>query len=402
MSRRRVLVLNHFAVPLGEPGGTRHTELFSALPGWEHLIVAARTNPSTRKVQKDQPGFRFVPVTPYSGNGLARVANWTSYAASATARSLVSVRHRPDVVYASSPHLLSGLAGAVVAAVFRTPFILEIRDMWPKVLVDMGQLSETSPIYRVLSGLESWLYRRADRIVVLANGVSRSLAEAGVPAEKVRLIPNAADPEYFDTDTSRDTARQAYGFTKVTFVYTGAHGPANGLDLLLDAAASLPEDVEIVLVGDGISRPALMERATGMALRNVRFLDPVPKSEMPRLLRAADVGVHCLADVPLFHYGVSPNKVFDYMAAGKPVITNTPGDVAALVESADAGIAVPPTGLADGITSMARAGIQERSRWGANGRKFIGENQSRRVMARRLSDLLDEVFPPSSPLDSGS
>ena len=391
MSQRRVLVFNHFAVPLGEAGGTRHTELFGALSGWEHLIVAARTNPSTRKVQEDQPGFRFVPVTPYSSNGLARVGNWTSYAAAATASSLVRRRYRPDIVYASSPHLLAGVAGAVVAQAFRTPFVLEVRDMWPKVLVDMGQLSETSRVYKVLVGLESWLYRRADRIVVLANGVSRSLTEAGVPVEKIVLIPNAADPEYFDTEISHDTARQAYGFSKLTFVYTGAHGPANGLDLLLDAAAMSPQDIEIVLVGDGVSRPALIERAKGLGLRNVRFLDPVPKSEMPRLLRAADVGIHCLADVPLFHYGVSPNKVFDYMAAGKPVITNTPGDVATLVESADGGIAVPPSGLADGIKRMARASSQERSRWGANGRKYIGENQSRQVMARRLSDLLDEL-----------
>ena len=397
MTRRRVLVFNHFAVPPDEPGGTRHTELFSRLRDWDHLIVAARTNPSTRRAQPNRPGFRFVPVTPYGGNGVARIANWVSYAFTATGRSLVSGGKRPDLVYASSPHLLAGLAGAVVAAFYRVPFVLEIRDMWPKVLVDMGQLSASSPIYRLLAGLESWLYRRADRIVVLADGVAKSLVETGVPAEKITVIPNAADPAYFETDLTREQARSAYGFEKLTFVYTGAHGPANGLDLLLEAASTISDDdVEIVLVGDGVSRPALMEQAKALGLTNVRFLDSVAKREIPRLLQAADIGIHCLADVPLFHYGVSPNKVFDYMAAGKPVLTNTPGVVSALVETADAGLAVSPGLLADGISRMTKAGEEQRATWGSNGKRFMSENQSRQAMALRLRELLDELVPGQS------
>ncbi|MCO1653879.1 glycosyltransferase family 4 protein [Pseudonocardia humida] len=393
MTRRRVLVLNHFAVPVGEPGGTRHTELFGALPGWDHLIVASRTNLSTHRTQRDRPGFRFVPVTPYRSNGVARIGNWMSYAVMAVVASLLDVRRRPAVVYASSPHLLAAAAGAVIAAASRAPLVLEIRDLWPKVLVEMGQLSASSPICRALAALESWLYRRADRIVVLADGVARSLEQAGVPVEKITVIPNAADPEYFDTEVTRDDARARYGFDRLTFVYAGAHGPANGLGLLLDAAAVIGDDIGIVLVGDGVSRAALVERAVTEGLTNVRFLDPLPKAEMPRLLHAADIGVHCLADVPLFHYGVSPNKLFDYMAAGKPVITNTPGDVAALVTDSGGGIAVSPSGLAAGISRMAEAGADQLSRWGCNGRRHIRENQSRQVMAKRLNAMLDTLVP---------
>ena len=267
--------------------------------------------------------------------------------------------------------------------------------MWPKILVEMGQLKTSSPIYKVLAGLESWLYRRADRIVVLATGVSRALVEAGVPADKISIIPNAADPEYFDTDLTREQARAEYGFDKLTFVYTGAHGPANGLELVLEAASTMSdENVEIVLVGDGVSRPGLMDQASMLRLTNVRFLDPIAKAEIPRLLQAADVGVHCLADVPLFQYGVSPNKVFDYMAAGRPVLTNTPGDVTALVEHAEAGLAVSPDGLAKGISLMVKAGEIRRLEWGANGRRFMSQHQSRQAMARRLNDLLDELVIP--------
>jgi len=205
------------------------------------------------------------------------------------------------------------------------------------------------------------------------------------------LIPNAADPSYFESELSREQARNRYGFGKTTFVYTGAHGPANGLQLLLDAAAAAGDSADIVLVGDGVSRPGLIQRAREMGLTNVRFLDPIPKSEIPDLLCAADVGVHCLADVPLFHYGVSPNKVFDYMAAGKPVLTNTPGDVAALVEGAHAGVAVQPTKLSDGIRQMLSVGAPQRATWGANGKSFIAREQSRQAMAARLHTLLDSV-----------
>jgi glycosyltransferase involved in cell wall biosynthesis len=399
MSRRRVLVFNHFAVPLGEPGGTRHTELFSQLHGWDHLIVAARTNPSTRKAQQDRPGFRFVAVTPFSNNGLARIGNWISYAIAATWTSMVNLRRHPDVVYASSPHLLAGVAGAVVAGLFRVPLILEVRDMWPKILVDMGQLKTSSPVYKILARLESWLYHRADRIVVLADGVGKTLVETGVPANKITLIPNAADPEYFETGLTREQARAAYGFEKLTFVYTGAHGPANGLELLLEAASTISEpSVEIVLVGDGVERPNLIRQSIALKLTNVRFLDPIPKAEIPRLLQAADVGVHCLADIPLFHYGVSPNKVFDYMAAGRPVLTNTPGDVRGIVELADGGLAVSPHGLADGISQMVHAGEVKRLAWGTHGRRFMSQRQSRKAMICRLNTLLNDVVPPKDNL----
>lgn len=388
---KRVLVLNHFAVPAGEPGGTRHTELFGALTDWDHVIVAARTNPSTRKRQADGPGFRFVPVLPYRSNGLARVANWVSYAVSATGASLAIARRRPDVVYASSPHLLAGVSGAVVATLFRKPLILEVRDMWPQVLVDMGQLDEGSAVHRVLSALETMLYARATRTVVLANGVAQALRQKGVEPDRIAFIPNAADPESFDVDEPREAARAAYGFDRATFVYAGAHGPANGLDLLLDAAATLEPDLaEVVLIGDGVSKPALQQRARALGAP-VRFLDPVPKTEMPRVLHAADVGVHCLADVPLFRYGVSPNKVFDYMAAGKPVLTNTPGEITQLVHDAHSGVSVQPQDLADGLRQMLTADDEQRMSWGSAGRQYMAQHRSRRAMAARLQQLLDDV-----------
>ncbi len=308
---RRVVVLNHFAAPRGAPGGTRHVELFGRLRGWDAIVLSSRVNYFTRSASRlDDQLFRTVPVLPYQGNGVARILNWASYAVAA----LVAAARlpRPDVVYASSPHLLTGLAGWALARLRRASFVLEVRDLWPVVLVEMGQLSAESWLYRVLKGLERFLYRRADVIVVMADGVRRQLVEGeGVPPDRVFLIPNGAEPEDFEPPAAPDELKKRYGLAGTVFAYTGAHGPANGLQALLDAAAEVKDElpyVRFLLVGDGVAKRSLVERAEAEGLDNVVFREPVPKNEMAALLGAVDVGLHVLADVPLFRYGVSPTS----------------------------------------------------------------------------------------------
>ena len=381
---KRVLVLNHFAAPRAQAGGTRHVELFSRLTGWEYSIIAARLNHQTGLRQDREEGFVPVPVLAYRSNGVRRILNWLSYALSALVYGLCS--RRVHVVYASSPHLLAALAGYVVASVRRVPLILEIRDLWPQILVDMGHLSEKSAIYRSLSALESFLYSRADHIVVMAEGSRTALLKRGVPADSISYIPNGADPEDFRPSASRTELRIRYGFERFTAVYAGAHGPANGLDLLLDAAEQLNSmPIDIVLVGGGVEKPHLMEAASARRLSNVHFLEPIPKHEVPDILHAADVGLHVLADVELFRSSISPNKVFDYMAAGRPVLTNCPGLVSELVESAECGLAVEPSGLAWGLKQLSQDGT---GKMGQSGVEWITKHQSRTAMAQRLLSIL--------------
>ncbi len=385
---KRVLVLNHFAVPPGASGGTRHTELFSRLSGWSFLIVNASTSAGVPVKERTGSGFLSVWASPYSSNGMRRILNWGSYATTAVAR-LWNGR-RPDVVYASSPHLLAGLAGLILARRWKVPLILEVRDLWPQVLVDMNQMSSDSPIYQALEQLEALLYAQANMIVVLAQGTSDTLERRGIPREKMTFIPNGADSADFSVSEPCDILRTRYGFNRFTCVYLGAHGPANGLDLLLDAAGELRgEDLDIVLVGKGLDKDRLVITARERALGNVRFLDAVPKSEVKSILAAADVGLHVLADVPLFRYGISPNKVFDYLASGLPLITNVPGEIGDLVTNSGGGLVVEPTGLADGIRLLRAAAPDELSEMGARGRAFLDANQSRTAMAARLQELLD-------------
>lgn len=396
---KRLLLLNHFAAPRGAPGGTRHVELTERLTGWQTIVVTANRNYFTDATVEAFPAahrtveHRTVWTAPDTGHGISRIVNWTVYAGGALIAGLRGPR--PDVVYASSPHLFAGLAAWAVARLRRAPFVLEIRDLWPRVLVDMGKLSAGSAVVRALRAVEVFLYRHADRIVVLADGVRRVLVEEeGVPADRITDIPNGADPDDFAPPATREELRRQFGLIGFVVAYTGAHGPANGLELVLDAADKIARDLPDVcflLVGDGVVKPELLRAARERELDNVVFMDPVAKDRMPALLGAVDVGLHVLADVPLFRYGVSPNKLFDYLAAGLPVITNTPGEVGSIVEEARAGIACQPGGIADAVRDMAAADPAARAEWGANGQSYLARTRSRTALAARLQKLLDEV-----------
>ena len=391
---RHVLVLNHFARPRHLPGGTRHVELFTRLDGWQARVIAGDKGLRGSDWHGRDGLLETVRTVPYSANGIARVLNWVSFGAMSFARG---VRMRPlDLVYGSSPHMLSALSGWAIARIRRVPFVLEVRDIWPKVLVDMGTLQKTSLIYRLLERMELFLYRHADHIVFMAEGVEGHLLAAGVDPDKVSFIPNGADTADFRPSAARDELRERFGFTRVTAVYAGAHGPANGLDLLLAAAKELQTDVPelaVVLVGDGVVKAALQKQVRAEHITNVRFLDPIPKDQMPDLLGAADIGIHCLADVELFRTGVSPNKLFDYMASGLAAVTNTPGICTDFVEASQGGVAVAPTGLADAFRRLAAMTAAERAELGRHGQEFLEANRSRTAMAARLQSLLDELRP---------
>lgn len=396
--KRTVLVLNHFAQPLTSPGGTRHVELFSKLEGWDARVLAADRNLLNGSRVIGNGIVETVRVTPYSGNGPARIANWASYALTALVRALPA--RRVDLVYGSSPHLLAALTAWIVARVRRVPFVLEIRDIWPRVLVDMGALTEASRTYRILHALERFLYRRADRVVILAEGSRAHLTVLGADDKSIVFVPNGADAADFRPSADRDELREHYGFDGVVAVYAGAHGPANGLDLVLDAAAELARsapEVQIVLVGDGAEKQRLQERVSREGLDRVRFIDPIPKTEIPDLLAAADIGLHCLADVDLFRSAVSPNKLYDYMAAGLPIITNTPGEVGSFVEESTGGVAVAPLALAAGLETLATLSAEDRVAMGARARRHLEATRSRTAMARRIEALLDELAPPATP-----
>jgi glycosyltransferase involved in cell wall biosynthesis len=385
-------------------GGTRHIELGRELArrGWRVTIAASdfhvlerayarRTDERDKRIideTVDGVRMRWLWSSAYDRNDNKRIANWLSFA-----RSLVRAPWRddpPDVVLGSSPHLFAALGAWRVARRLRVPFVFEVRDLWPESLGVWGR--RRGPGYWGLWLIARFLYRSAARIVVLARGVQGYLQRLGVPAARLVYVPNGADLDAFQVHAARNGG-------PLRLVYAGAHGPANGLDIVLSAAALLRDEprVRFLFVGDGPAKEALVRHAREENLSNVEFRDPVPKSQIPQLLASCDAGLMVLKDVPLFSFGVSPNKLFDYWGAGLPVICNVPGEVEGWVREANGGIQAADAtaeGLAEAVKVLVVMDPQRRKALGVAGREWARGEHDRSVLAARLDAAMRPLASP--------
>jgi glycosyltransferase involved in cell wall biosynthesis len=323
-----------------------------------------------------------------------RLASFTAFTIAASVAGALG--RKPDVVFASSTPLTIGIAGLATARLKRVPFVFEIRDLWPAVPVELGVLKGGAAT-RSAEWLEQRLYDGAERIVVLSEGARDVLVERGIPAEKLVLIPNAADLDVFRPDVVDAEFRAKHGLeNRFVAVYAGAMGRANGLDQLVDAADALrrwgDNRITIVALGDGGERARLEERAKELGLDNLRFLPAVPKEELAGILGAADVTLTIFAPYPVLETN-SPNKFFDSLAAGKPVVVNLDGWLRRLVEENDAGVWVPAgnaEGLAGALSSLA-ANPDKVEAMGRNARGLAEREFGRDEMADRLAQTLEEA-----------
>jgi glycosyltransferase involved in cell wall biosynthesis len=350
-------------------------------------------------------GVRFVWVRAalYKKNNWRRVWNMLSFVLNFL-RVARLLQLTPDVVVGSSPHLFAPVGAWIVARRHGARFVLELRDLWPQALIDLTGSSEKRLSMRLMRIIEAFLYRKAHQIVVLATGSIRYLVNRGVAESKILYIPNGVHMRHFQSsDASGSTqerlhARDGFGFRRYTIVYTGAHGTANSLSTILKAAKLVAESrdrVEFVLVGDGPSKLELVRESESLGLTNVRFMDPVPKTAVSRLLDAADAAVITLRSAEAFSYAISPNKLFDYMAAGKPVLCAVEGDMANLVTQSGAGMAVPPENpeaLAEAVLRLVQLPDHERQAMGHRGRELVQRDFSREALAIQLSQAMERNF----------
>jgi glycosyltransferase involved in cell wall biosynthesis len=380
-------------MPRTEWGLTRNAELFGRLQDWTTCIVAAdRDHYGQSTFTTTDPLFRLVSVPAYSGAGARRVAGWVLFAVKGIAIGLT--RRRLDVVYGSSPHLLAAVAAWVVSELRRRPFVMEVRDLWPESIVEAGHLRRGSRLHRALVGLERLLYSRARRIVVVTPGWEPHFAELGIDLAKVVVVPNGSDQAAPVTESERDRLRSVHGISGFTAVYAGAHGPANGLDQVLDAAAKLPH-LNFLLLGAGAEKVRLQERAVAEQLTNVTFRSPVPKSELPDVLAACDVGIHVLAPWQLLANGLSPNKIFDYLAVGLPIVSNCREGLRSVVTDGECGRLGEADDLEECLSDVYDASSERRRAWGAHGREVVTARFSRDHSADLLGSVLMDCTDPA-------
>lgn len=407
----RVWWVNQFAVTPDRPGGTRHHEMAAALRnrGRDVVVLASDLDLGTRAytrrrdardrrhLQEDADGvpFVWVPAGSYERNDWRRAASMLVFALHAGLHLLRHVRPG-DVVIGSSPHLPGALTSWAVARLRRARSMHEVRDLWPESLVAV--LGRTNALARVLRVVADLLYRRSDAVVVLARGSGEVAVARGAEPARVHWIPNGVTVDAARAATPDDLSWVA---GQLTFVYAGAHGPANGLDLVLDAAVLLQSSsdpiaasIRVLLIGDGVDRPRLAARVAGEGLTNVVLHEPIPKASVRTLLEASTGGLMVLKDVPLFRFGVSPNKLYDYLAADLPVITNVAGDVADIVTSSGGGIVVDPEDSVAFAAAMRRIAADGWPPGG--GPAYVNEHHDRVRLAERLDGVIDEVLALSA------
>jgi len=294
-----------------------------------------------------------------------------------------------DIVFATSTPLTVGIPGIFARLLRRKPFVFEVRDLWPELPREMGVIK--NPV--VLYGMEilEWIsYHASVGCIGLSPGIVRGIVRRGISQERVVMVPNGCDLDTFDPSTGDAWRPAGVADTDFMVVFSGAHGIANGLNAIVDTAAELKfrgrSDIKIVFVGDGKQKPFLQKRVIDEKLSNCRFLDPIPKTKLAELLRAADAGLMVLANVPAFNYGTSPNKFFDYIAAGLPVVNNYPGWIADLVTQHDCGVAIEPGNarvFADALEQLA----DDRNltmNMGRNARLLAEQEFSRDLLAEKF------------------
>jgi glycosyltransferase involved in cell wall biosynthesis len=306
------------------------------------------------------------------------------------------LRRRYDVIYATSPPLFAGLAGAILSILLRTRLVFEVRDLWPESAVALGELSSPRAI-RLAEYVERFCYRQARQIVVVTRGIAARLRARGISPRRIVLIPNGANVDQFHPAPAEAAAlRQSLGLgDRFVAIYAGIHGVAQGMDTLVAAARLLQDDPDIVLllVGEGPRKAAVRAAQVAGHLTNLRLLDEQPRAAMAGYLSLAGCAIVPLRDDPLFA-GALPSKLFEGLACGTPVVLSAPaGEATAVLAAAQAGIAVPPedpAALAAAIREL-RDHPAEAAAMGARGRAFVAAHYTRREAARRLDEVLSAV-----------
>lgn len=407
---KNIWILNHYAITPDMAGGTRHYDLGRELVrrGHKVTIFASGFDHNTKKYIKVHPkerykiedynGVRFVWLNtiPYHGNDWRRILNMISYGMRVL--SVCRGMEKPDVVIGSSVHPFAVIAAWWLARRYKARFIFEVRDLWPQTAVEMGTIKATGIPAKLLYVWEKFMYKKAEKIIVLLPNAKEYIEKRGIDPQKIVWIPNGVDLERFDKSIHINPSSEAAKVfenckDKFKVVYTGAHGPANGLDTVIDAAYFLfkkLENIHFFLIGDGSEKNKLIKKAEEKKIDNITFLNPVSKSQIPAILQQSDLLLHCLKKLDVFNHGISPNKLFDYLASRKPVIMSakTSNNI---VQESGAGIVVDPgnaEALAKGIVKIQEMSPEGRKKLGANGRAYVEKYHSSKVLAEKLEKIL--------------
>ena len=400
-----ILLVHQAFAALDEPGGTRHFEMARAFVQNGHRVTiitspvsyltgksaAGRVKWKTRETP--QPGLEILRAYTYPAlhrSFFHRLLSFLSFMFSSFFIGL-GVKN-VDVVWGTSPPIFQGWTAWLLARLKGIRFIFEVRDLWPAFAIAM-QVIRNPIIIGASKWLEHFLYKHADQLVVNSPGFIPHVTSRG--GRNVLLVPNGVDPIMFNPDDDGSVFRQDHDLIgKYVVLYAGAHGVSNDLEVVLSAArlTSTQPDIVYVMVGDGKEKQNLMDLADQWGLKNVRFIPPVAKEGMEVVLAAADACVAILKPVELYKT-TYPNKVFDYMAAARPVLCAIDGVIREVIESAHAGLFVPPgnpAALAECVLTLFNNPTSAKQ-MGANARDYVVKHFNRLTIAASMEKILRDA-----------
>lgn len=405
----KIWFIHQHATPPSSPGHTRPYDYARALMklGHDVYVMTSNFNHVTKShdwLQEGEKcrymicdGVKFVWIrTPgYGGNTIKRIWDMIVFAVRIYRGSWSAYIPEPDIVIGSTPPPFGCCAAEIVARRYGVPFVLDIRDLWPETLLQLSNVSRFNPFIILLGWAENYLYNRADSITCVLPDAMEYIAKKAGTEKVIEWLPNGVSNEYFSfKKLNRDNN------APFTVMYAGAHGVANALESILHAAKLVQSmgitgsEILFRFIGQGPEKSKLIRLAEELELNNVQFDEPVPKHEIFGVLESADVLIVTLRNIPLYKYGMSLNKLHDYMSVGKPIIFGA--EIAQNpVEIANAGLSVPPEdshAMAEAVIKLYKMPNDQLEKHGASGQEYITANHQLDGLARRLEVVLENTL----------
>ena len=408
----KVWIINQFANTPELPGHTRQFEIakYLANKDFEVELFASDFNLTERKFKKilkfnlskreslEKVNINWLRVIPYKKNNWIRKLNLISFCLHIFSALFLRgfrnflLNNKKVIIIASTPQLPAAFFSLIISKIYNFNFILEVRDLWPQMLVDQGGLSKKSITYKVLHYMEKSIYKNASKIIVLAKGMEEHIYNNG--GKNIIWLPNGPDLDQFKFSPLPNEELQFSQNRLFNIIYTGAHGESNDLYNVIETAKLLTKlPVIFKLIGDGTEKNNLIKQSQG--LKNVVFMPPVAKKKIPKILKNADAILVSLKNTKLFSYGVSPNKLYDAYAIGRPVITTIPGDINNEVKKYFLGVtanASDPLSLSKAIKLLMNTSRSKREEMSRNARVLSETIYSREIINSKYCKILDEFI----------
>ncbi|WP_318308100.1 glycosyltransferase family 4 protein [Flagellimonas crocea] len=393
----KILYIHQYFVTPKEPGGTRSYWISRELIKNGHEVTMLTTTKGKGKPSEMMiDGIKVIYLNVPYNNRMSLFKRLIAFVKFMFLSSLYVLRtQKPDLMIGTSTPLTVGFPVLVGKKLRRIPYIFEVRDLWPEVPVQMGGV-KNKLLIKLLYRFEKSIYKNALHVVALSPGMRDGVRDAGTPEDKITTIPNMSKIDKFWPREKNKEWMEKLGLRPDSFkvIYFGTMGLANGMEYILDAANFLKneKDIEFLFVGDGSTKPVLEERCKNEGLDFIRFYGKMPMEQLSETVNLSDVSLVTFADLPILATN-SPNKLFDTLSAGKPLIVNSPGWTKTMVEEDDCGVFVDPNRpeeMAQAILNF-KNNPEERERFGRNARLLAEHKFDKSILCKKFVKTVEET-----------